>query len=260
MKDECRVCHEGADPLFAQPVLGREVIYYRCGRCGYLQTQRPTWLDEAYASPINALDTGIMMRNKINAGRVVMALWAIGRLHGRVVDHAGGYGILVRLLRDAGVEAYWRDKYCENLVARGFEAPRGHADLLTAFEVMEHFVNPLDELREMLADACVVMFSTELVPPASTDLKTWWYLGPEHGQHVGFFSLTTLQWMAQATSTHWCSDGASVHFFSRDPLPRALGSAVRAYRIAPLVTRLSLTSRLQSDYELLRQRVGGATK
>jgi hypothetical protein len=77
---------------------------------------------------------------------------------------------------------------------------------------------------------------------------------------VGFFSLATLQWMAQATSTRWCSDGTSVHFFSRDPLPRLLGWAVRAHRLASLVTRLSLTSRLQSDYELLRQRNRGHAK
>ena len=55
-------------------------------------------------------------------------------------------GILVRLLRDYGVEALWCDQYCENLLARGFEYNGECADLVTAFEVLEHFVNPLEEL------------------------------------------------------------------------------------------------------------------
>lgn len=54
--------------------------------------------------------------------RVLMTLVAIGKLRGRTIDYAGGLGILVRALRDAGIEAHWTDKYCENAVARGFEA------------------------------------------------------------------------------------------------------------------------------------------
>jgi Nif-specific regulatory protein len=47
---------------------------------------------------------------------------SLGSLFGTVVDCAGGYGILVRLLRDYGVNALWSDPYCENVLAKGFES------------------------------------------------------------------------------------------------------------------------------------------
>src|SRR6185295_6679379 len=119
---------------FSQKVFGREVNYFDCAHCGYVQTEAPYWLARAYADPIDEMDTGIMWRNNLNVARVLHTLAALRRLSGRVLDHAGGYGILVRLLRDAGVEAHWDDKYCRNVLSRGFEADGQPYDLVTAFE------------------------------------------------------------------------------------------------------------------------------
>ena len=152
-QDRCRVCGGPSRHMFSQRLLDHDVSYFDCAQCGYFQTEAPHWLDQAYASAINDVDTGILWRNQLNARRVVMTLAAVGRLSGRVVDHAGGYGILVRLLRDLGVDARWRDKYCQNLVARGFEADAAPCDLITAFEVFEHLEDPMAELRQMLAQA-----------------------------------------------------------------------------------------------------------
>lgn len=251
-REACRVCGASAPYVFTRPVLSRQVRYFECERCNYLQTERPDWLDAAYSRAINDVDTGIMMRNRLNVGRVVMTLLSCGRLRGRVVDHAGGYGILVRLLRDAGIDAYWRDKFCENLLARGFEAKVGPFDLVTAFEVFEHLVNPLAELRALLDDAPVVLLSTELADGATGDITEWWYLGPEHGQHIGFFRLETLQWMASAVGCHLASDGRSVHVFSRDAIGPTWRPLVRAHMLWRPVARLLLSSRVQSDFDALR--------
>ena len=61
-----------------------------------------------------------MARNLLNVGLVLATLTLLGERNGTVVDFAG-YGFLVRLLRDKGVNAFWVDPYSENLVARGFE-------------------------------------------------------------------------------------------------------------------------------------------
>lgn len=255
LTDTCRVCGNASRFSFSQPVLSRPVKYFDCSRCGYLQTQMPDWLDEAYSSVINSADTGIMQRNLLNVGRVVMTLLSLGRLGaGQVIDHAGGYGILVRMLRDVGVDAYWRDKFCENLMARGFEAGRQKCELLTAFEVFEHLVHPLQELDAMLRDAPVVLLSTDLVTSLETPPADWWYYGPEHGQHIGFFRPATLTWMAQKVGCHHATDGLSLHLFSRTPIPRRWRLMVRLQRLAGLAARMSLRSKTNTDFEMLRKR------
>jgi hypothetical protein len=250
--DVCRVCGESSAFVFSLPVFGNPVAYYECKGCRYLQTQKPYWLERAYKYAINDVDTGIMWRNQTNVGRVIMTLLAYGMLDGRVIDHAGGYGILVRLLRDAGVDASWRDKYCENLLARGFEAAETSFDLLTAFEVLEHLADPVGELEHMLAVAPVVLVTTDLIPTQQTPPTSWWYLGPEHGQHIGFFRVPTLQNIATRLRCSLASDGHSVHIFSRTRVPRLWGALQRAKAISPLLKHFRLHSRIGSDFELVK--------
>lgn len=251
--EACRVCGAPSTLVFSLQVIGHAVRYFDCAECGYLQTQAPHWLDEAYSRAINDVDTGIMMRNRLNVDRVVMTLLAFGKLGGRIIDHAGGYGILVRMLRDAGIDARWRDKYCENLLARGFEADDNRCDMLTAFEVFEHLVDPVHELAAMLADAPALLLSTELVPTRATPPSHWWYFGPEHGQHVGFFRPATLEWMARKLGCHHASDGVSLHVFSRSPIPARWRMLMKLRRLAPLAARVALRPRTLDDFELLRK-------
>jgi Methyltransferase domain len=249
----CRVCGAKSLWAFEAPLLGEPVQYYDCRACSFLQTQEPTWLDRAYERPINLVDTGILYRNLLNRGRVLSTLLALGSLNGRVIDHAGGYGILVRLLRDAGVDAAWQDKYCQNLMAVGFEADGSKFDLLTAFEVAEHLVRPLDELRAMFERADHVLWSTELVPAATGSAsRDWWYLGPEHGQHIGFFRSDTLKYMADQLGAHVASDGQRVHLFSRRPVPASWRLLLNLPRLTAWGARLRIKSRTMSDFNMLR--------
>lgn len=250
----CRVCECSSTFAFAQLVLGREVGYFDCAHCGYVQTETPYWLNEAYAADaITDLDTGIMWRNQRSAAHVVLTLASLRRIKGRVLDYAGGYGILVRLLRDAGVEARWTDKYCHNLLARGFESDNGPYDLVAAFEVFEHLEHPVDELRAMLHKAPNVLISTELVTTVKTPAPDWWYYGPEHGQHVGFFRRNTLAHMASRLGCHYSTDARFLHVFSRTPVPRSWPILQRMWWLAPLVSRRHLQSKLWTDFEARRK-------
>jgi hypothetical protein len=215
----CRVCQAMARNLFSGIVLNRQVGYFECPRCGYLQTETPTWLDQAYEQAINASDTGILARNLKCRDVVICTLGLLGGMNGQLVDAAGGLGILVRLLRDAGVDAYWSDLYANNVLARGFEFDALRADsaprcLVTSFESCEHFVEPLEELRRMLQLAPNVLLSTELAPVPAPQPSNWWYYGDDHGQHIGFFRRQTLQWLAHQVGKQVVSDGQSFHLFS----------------------------------------------
>jgi hypothetical protein len=250
-QEPCRVCAKPSSFVFNQVVLGHDVKYFDCQHCGYLQTEAPHWLEQAYTDAINDGDTGIMIRNQQNVGKVIMTMLALGQMRGMVIDYAGGYGILVRLLRDAGIDARWKDKYCANLLARGFEAEGNHCDLLTAFEVFEHLVDPVAELRHMLANAPAVLLSTDLITTARTPPLDWWYFGTDHGQHIGFFRISTLETMARMLGCHYRSDGHSTHLFSTAPIPSSWRPLLGRSRWWRAVARLMLRSKTISDSEHL---------
>lgn len=215
----CRACGATACYSFNGQLLGQlDVRYFECSACAYIQTEEPYWLDRAYSRAITTSDTGIMVRNQNNARLVLATLHLLGELNGIVVDHAGGYGILVRMLRDLGLNALWADKYSENLLASGFEYRGGSAQLVTAFEAFEHFVQPREELAALLTVAPNVLISTEIAPSPTPLQKDWWYYGPEHGQHIGFFRVETLRQMAASNGKNLVTDGRFYHLFTDQSL------------------------------------------
>jgi hypothetical protein len=247
----CRVCGApSGDATFPGKLLGQLVDYFDCSVCGYVQTQAPTWLEQAYTSAINSCDTGIMLRNQTNVGVVLATMATLGDRFGRVVDCAGGYGILVRLLRDQGVEALWADRYCENLLAEGFEHSAENADLVTAFEAFEHFVKPQEELEQLFAIAPNVLLSTEIIASPAPKQTDWWYYGPDHGQHIGFFRVKTLSYLANRFGKHLVTDGHSYHLLAQKPVAAVRWRLNRRLvRYWPRLFTRGMSSKVWSDFE-----------
>ena len=251
MNENCRVCaFRLEDSSFSAQILGRSVSYFECPNCSYVQTENPDWLEEAYTSVINDCDTGLMMRNQICASMVLGTLSALGKIQGRVVDCAGGYGILTRLLRDQGVDALWSDPYCQNLVAMGFGHAGGSAELVTAFEAFEHFVHPAEEMQRLFQIAPNLLMSTDIIPTPTPMPDRWWYYGLSHGQHVGFMRIKTLQFLAMKFDKHLLTDGRSYHLFTDEPLRMSKWRFhTRLAQYAPRIVARGLTSRVWSDFE-----------
>ena len=133
-----------------------------------------------------------------------------------IVDYAGGNGFLVRLLRDIAVNALWDDPYSKNLVAKGFEYKKNaNAIMVTAFESFEHFIRPCEEMVKLINIAPNILITTSIIPNPTPNPKDWWYYGLDHGQHIGFFRLKTLQYIANKFNLHLISDGHDRHFFSK---------------------------------------------
>lgn len=249
---QCRCCSSLTTPLGSGELLARKVRYFDCPACGYVQTEKPYWLAEAYREVINASDTGILMRNLVNSRIALSTLLVLGKLNGRLVDCAGGYGILVRLLRDHGVDAYWTDPYSQNQMARGFEFTSGTADLVTAFEAFEHFERPAEELEQMLRIAPNALISTELIATPAPTPGDWWYYGMEHGQHIGFFRISTLQKLAERFGKQFITNGTSYHLFCERPISTPLWKiSLRFNKLISVFARHSLISKTWTDHELL---------
>lgn len=255
LTDVCRLCGSQSPYLQSGVLLDMQVNYFECPNCGYVQTETPYWLGRAYTKAINDSDTGILVRNQINARIVLATMLLLGKLDGSVIDCAGGYGILVRLLRDYGINALWSDRYCNNLVARGFEHRAETADLVTSFEAFEHFENPGDELDKLLRIAPNILLSTDIVADPAPKQDDWWYYGREHGQHIGFFRVRTLERLARERGKYLLSNGVSYHLITNRPVNRTLWRLlITKNRLLPMLLRHRLSPKTTSDHELIAGR------
>jgi hypothetical protein len=190
----CRLCSGQTVFAYRLRLLDKyEVDYFRCMDCESLQTQEPFWLQEAYGNAECQLDPGAVQRCLYNFALTLIVGWLFHCR--RMLDYGGGAGLLCRLLRDRRKDAYSFDRYSSLGYATGFGAsPRETFDLVTAFEVIEHFSNPMLGLKEIFeARPRVVLATSELFTGQGPD---WWYLAPTEGQHVFIFSEKALHWTA----------------------------------------------------------------
>lgn len=191
----CRLCGGAVSCQFSMKVLDKYVVRYsRCTQCDSLQTEFPFWIDEAYTSHLTLIDTGAGQRSLAN----LAATYCVSRLLrlNNVLDFGGGDGLLCRLLRDYGINCYVQDKYATATYAKGFDTPNfSKPQILLAFEVLEHLAEPHGDVARLFAfDPDAILASTALYANQGPD---WWYLAPESGQHLFFYSEKALRLIAE---------------------------------------------------------------
>jgi hypothetical protein len=226
------------------------VQYFRCPNCGFIQTEKPYWLAEAYTEALVAADVGIMQRNLRTAAvtaAVISLLFPDGK---KFLDYGGGLGTFVRLMRDRGFDFFWQDLYAKNLHARTFEYKAGaHYDLVTAFELMEHLPDPIEGLAPIFALSDNVLTTTLLVPDPPPAPPNWWYYVAGVGQHVSFYTPAALQQLARHYG-RFVSSSNGFHLFSRQPVSSLKLRLATGSWTGVLVNRIhSRKSLIPADFE-----------
>lgn len=208
--------------LFTGKVLNKyEAHYFYDEEAKFIFVNNPTWLEEAYSSAISSSDTGILERNIRNID-FVEKIVAQNYVQGfDAVDLGGGHGLFVRGMRDRGFDFRWSDKFAENIFARGFEATDKKYTCATAFEVLEHTLNPLGFLKKNLSNFHFdfLIFSAQTFDPLRIPDRSWWYWAFESGQHVSFFSSFTLRWMAESLGFCCRQLHGDIYVFYRKEFP-----------------------------------------
>lgn len=262
----CSLCGSAAAWLCRQRLLDKyDVEYFQCPRCDLIQTEQPHWLAEAYTQAISQLDTGAIQRNQGAAQLTALVATLLDiPPSATCLDFGGGHGVLVRMLRDVGLDFRWFDKYGENLFARGFEGELGeHYTLVTAFEVIEHLADVRADLDALFAPGPDYVLVGTVLHEGHVD--GWWYYMLESGQHIAFYSKKTLAWIGDAFGYDVIAARDYSLFIRRDHRIGAVRRAVIQQVLrrptalnlvpGPVLRRLApYRSRLEADHREMRTR------
>ena len=213
----CRLCGGDSEKQFQHHVLGKyDVDYFQCKSCDSIQTEQPYWLGEVYTSDIQPEDSEYLARN-LNVFRIVRHyLKNLGLKPDAVVlDFGGGLGIVPRLLREHGVNAYNYDTYTKSPFA-DVTWDGTPPDFIVSSEVFEHLPDPAAEVASIFAHN-----------PDYVYVRTWryfgqgkdWdYIGPEHGAHVFFYTDKAMRYIAEKYGYSVVLPNAVDALFCKTPL------------------------------------------
>jgi hypothetical protein len=259
---KCKICEQTSTPLFSAKVLNEhQVQYYKCSHCKFIQTEEPYWLAASYSSAITQLDIGLIQRNMELSKITAVLINTFFNTKNSFIDFAGGYGMLVRMMRDFGYSFFRQDKYCENTFSKNFDVTdqkETKFELLTAFEVFEHLENPMHDIDEMLSYSNNILFSTILQPHDQVTPSNWWYISPEIGQHISLFHRITLENIAKHKGLYFYTNGKNIHLFTKRKINSILFKLISNKKVANLIFNLThneSNSLTQLDYNYLKNKI-----
>src|SRR5215472_8532420 len=154
--DACRLCGGTIRRSFSRREAdGDKVHYFQCSTCESLQTEKPYWLSQVYnVDDGPQFDAFAVERALLDR----MMIWFCFRIcdmslqDDKLLDWGGSQGLLVRMLRDVGIDAYHYDRHEKNVYARSFDfSDDTYYKFVTSFEVWEHFATPKTDLDEIFS-------------------------------------------------------------------------------------------------------------
>ena len=257
---KCKICQSQTTALFPSKITVLDkypVEYFKCSSCGFIQTEDPYWLDEAYSSAITSLDIGLVSRNQRISQQLHSLITLLFDKKSTYLDYGGGYGMLVRMMRDIGYDFYRYDTYCANLFSLHFDladTSERKFELITAFELFEHLLNPIEETEKMLELGDSIFFSTELIPDHQINKpEDWWYFIPETGQHISLYSAQSLKKLAEHFKCNFYTDNKSLHLITKRKINPTYFKLALKIKVSNLVSKLSKQqSLLLTDLNYIR--------
>jgi SAM-dependent methyltransferase len=209
---KCKICGSSAKLTFegSWTNVDATLSYYQCqnNSCNFLYTDH---LDRMSDDEVSALynipywrdsmvreEMGQLVLDKVNLAKTVNPNLK------SVLDVGCGQGLGVKALRDEGYEGYGYDvsppKVCPEYITVGSrDQIDGQFDAITALEVMEHLVDPVEAcqwIANLLPEGGVYVFSTYTFNSDKHD-KNWWYL--DHVGHVSLYTEKSLAILAKQT-------------------------------------------------------------
>lgn len=256
LNTKCKICNSSSEYIFTANILNKyPVKYFQCPNCEFLQTEKVFWINEAYEDAITKQDIGLLYRNRIITPILKTLIKVFFNKKNKFIDYGAGYGVLVRIMRDYGYDMYRYDKYCSNIFADGFDHDeKTRYELLTAFEVFEHLVDPMVEVEFMLNFSDNIFFSTEIQPLKNVLPGNWWYIMPETGQHIALYSLQSLIQIALRYNLNFYSNGKNLHLFTKKKINGNIFKLLVRHKLAIIFDNIlsDPKSLIMKDYNAIK--------
>ena len=253
---KCRICKNNSlKNIFHHKILNKyNVGYYFCDKCGFIQTEKPFWLEESYKNSIDISDAGYYYINIIFARKTWILFVFLFGFKGEYLDYAGGYGLFTRMMRDFGLDFYNYDKYTKNIFSSGFDYNNQKIKAISCFECFEHLENPIEEIAKILSISKNLLFSTLLFSDKNIPGSDWWYYAFDHGQHISFYSIKTLKYIAKENNVFLYSNKKNIHLFLERKVSNFLFILLLKIGVFPwdIFYRLFVKSKTYSDYRYLK--------
>jgi|LauGreDrversion4_2_1035121.scaffolds.fasta_scaffold64653_2 hypothetical protein len=214
---KCKIC-ETFDFIEQEVLILRESkqTLKQCKFCWCAFFENPKWLEKSYQRAITDLDTGILQRSD-DIANVLTPFIIAKKGNQRGIDFGGGYGLLARRLRDRGFEWQSIDPMVENIFQYQTEPPVQSYGIVSLIEVLEHLVDPLEEMAKLANISEQIYISTLMIEPNFQN-PTWWYLQPETGQHIFFLSKKSLKIIAAKMNMYAYTNGSNLHVLSHSKI------------------------------------------
>jgi Methyltransferase domain len=249
----CRLCNAESNFVFTLPVLGKyPVRYFKCQGCGSLETEDPFWLAEAYGDDVHPEDRGYLTRNLLvyENMRHLLRVLEIPQA-ATILDYGGGLGLVPRLLRENGYNAFSFDTYTKTPFAN-CEWDKTPPTFVLAIELFEHLPNPKEEAE--------IIFGSN---PEYVYVRTWryfgqgsdWsYIGPSHGEHVFLYTDEAMRFIAKSHGYEVLLPNSVDAFFYRSPISKDKMKEI-SRGISASHFRISLRNSLRLGMDVVKWRI-----
>lgn len=236
--DLCRICSGETLPLLNFEVCGAyDADLIRCSVCGFSFISDPWWLESTFEDRLHRMDVGSLERSLYVARFLKGVSVLIKRWKDQpMLDFGAGDGVLVRHLRDRGLQIRYSDPFASPVFFVGDAINEDDKfELSVLSEVALHFVDPLQEFKSLLVRSNQVLF-TAVKAPEKID-ENWWYLMKSTGQHVAFYSKKSIDKLAKELGCHSYGKGSFFHVISKEKIPWKIRLCLR-YPAVPVALGL----------------------
>tara|TARA_A100001011_G_scaffold165279_1_gene173957 strand:+ start:16767 stop:17384 length:618 start_codon:yes stop_codon:yes gene_type:complete len=150
------------------------------------------------------------------------------KIHNKILDWGAGSGLFVRLLRDQGFSCVGYEPYGPSQLAAAFCYKKNplkksyNYNIVFATEVLEHINEPRKLMDNILDNTQNFIFTTQLISK-NQNMKKWWYVSNDLGQHISFQSRRSLQIFCKSRNLYYSfNTKLGIHIITKKRYSKAL--------------------------------------